>query len=54
METVKILDSKQVMLYVKHGVKPIDIFVDNDKLIYVFTKDETRELYTKWLNRELY
>lgn len=53
MNTVKIVDPKQTMLYIKHGVKPIDIYVENDRIIYVFTKAETRELYTKWLNREL-
>lgn len=54
-ETVRILNPLQVYKYVKHGVKPIDIVADEntEKVMFIFTKEETRHLYTKWLNREL-
>ena len=54
-ETVKIINPAQVLKYMKTGIKPIDVFCDynTDKIVYVFTKQETKELYTKWINYEL-
>lgn len=54
METVKILNLLQVQKYTKAGVQPLRIEIgEGDVLIFVYSKDETRELYTKWKNREL-
>ena len=54
-DTVKIVNLLQVNRYIKNGAKPIDICIGNkDILVYVFRKSDTRELYTKWLNRELH
>ncbi|WP_270940898.1 hypothetical protein [Romboutsia lituseburensis] len=51
---VRILNPKQAGLYVKNGVKPIDLEY-TDALVFIFEKNEiTAELHKKWLNRELY
>jgi hypothetical protein len=52
-ETVNILNTKQAGLYIKNGVKPVDLYWNEGYLVFVFSKDDTRELYTKWLNRTL-
>lgn len=53
METVRILNPKQAGMYVKNGVKPLDL-VFTDVLVFIFPKNKlTAELHRKWLNREL-
>lgn len=47
METIKIVNFKQACMYVKNGVKPIDICY-TDKLVFIFNKDETTEVFKKW------
>jgi len=53
-DTVLIKDPKQQRLYIKHGAKLADIFYSDDRVIYVFFKNATKELYRKWLAHELY
>lgn len=48
-----IKDPKQQMLYIKHGAKLADIFYSNDRVIYVFFKKDTKNLYRMWLDRTL-
>lgn len=52
---VRVINPLQLKLYVKHGVKPIDLFYSEelDKITYVFTVRETQELYKLWCDREL-
>lgn len=50
---VKIVNMKQAHLYIKHHVKPIDVFDSEDKLVFVFDKEKTKDLFTKWCNYEL-
>ena len=56
---VRIVDPKQQKLYIKSGVYPIDMYVtkdlysDNDILVMLFSKEDTKELYIKWKNHEL-
>ena len=58
-EVCRILNQKQQMLYIKHGVYPIDIYTsidaktDNDVVVMIFDRNETTDLYTKWCNHEL-
>lgn len=58
-DVVKIVDPKQQKLYVKNEVYPVDMFTtkdlysDNQILVMLFNKSETRDLYEKWKNREL-
>ena len=55
IKVVNIVNTKQAYQYIKHGLKPVDIYVDevSGKLIYVFDKLKSYELYTKWCNYEL-
>lgn len=41
-----------VVWYLKHGKKPIDIFVHDksNSMMFVFDKTDTAELYTKYLD----
>lgn len=53
-EKVKIVDPKQAMLYMKHGLK-CNCYCDKstERIIYEFNKEETNPLYSLWLKREL-
>lgn len=56
---VKIVDPKQQKLYIKHEVYPVEMFVTKDIktekeiLVMLFSKEETKHLYTLYKNREL-
>lgn len=57
-EICRIVNKKQHDLYVKHKVYPIDMYTSvdakgNDITVYIYLRDETRELYKDWLNYEL-
>ena len=51
-EIVKIINPKQAGLYIKHGIKPIDM-VYTDVLVFIFDKEETNKLYQLWLRHKL-
>lgn len=58
-DVVKIVDPKQQKLYVKNEVYPVDMFTtkdlysDNQILVMLFNREETKDLYIKWKNHEL-
>ena len=57
-EVVRIVNPKQYLLYIKNGVYPIDMYPSldkdgNDIVVYIYLKEETKELYQQWLAREL-
>lgn len=58
-EVSRIVNPRQCMLYIKHGVFPIDIYTSidnktgNDIVVMIFLKDESYPLYQKWCNHEL-
>lgn len=52
-ECVFIANLKQAGLYVKHGAKICDVLWSRDSLVFVFRRDDTRELFDLWCNREL-
>lgn len=58
-EMVRIVNQKQCALYMMHGASLYDIYATNDYktgepiLVYLFSKNETGELYRKWNKREL-
>ena len=56
IKVVNIVNTKQAYQYIKHGLKPLDIYVDEvtGKLIYVFYRLKSQELFTKWVNYELH
>lgn len=58
-DVVRITDPLQCKKYIKNNVYPVDMYVtkdlysDNEILVMLFNKSETRELYVKWKNHEL-
>ncbi len=48
-------DPKQQRLYLKHNAKLADIFYSDmdDRIVFVFWKNGTKDLYRKWKNHEL-
>ena len=51
VDVVRIVNLKQISVYIQNGVKPIDIYF-TDKLVFVFNKNETGELFDRWKNKE--
>lgn len=57
-EVCRIVNPKQRDLYIKHKVYPIDIYSSINKegkdiIVFIFLKEETQELYQKWLDHTL-
>ena len=66
-DVARVEDQKQQKLYIKHDVYPVDMYtttdvvidentgeeVAKDKLIMVFSREESKSLYILWKNREL-
>jgi hypothetical protein len=58
-EVCRIINPKQQLLYVKNGVYPLDIYTSidaktgKDILVMIFSREESRDLYTMWCNYEL-
>lgn len=53
-DEIKIVNQRQVFLYVKHGLQPIRL--ENgygDKLVYVFRRSQSEKLFEKWRKHEL-
>ena len=50
---INIVNTKQAGMYIKNGVKPIDLYWGKDKLVFVFDRNETKELYDLWCKYEL-
>lgn len=57
-EVCRIVNELQYKKYIKHGAYPIDIYPSvtmegKDIIVYIFLKEETKELYQRWVNHEL-
>lgn len=66
-DVARVEDQKQQKLYIKHDVYPIDMYTTSDtvfdettgkeilkdKLIMVFSRNESRDLYILWKRHEL-
>lgn len=66
-DVVRVEDQKQQKLYIKHDVYPIDMYTTSDiilddttgeeilkdKLIMVFSRNESKNLYILWKRHEL-
>lgn len=58
-EVVRVVNDKQFKLYVKNGAYPVDVYSSIDEktgqgiIVYVFKRNDTCDLYKKWLNHEL-
>lgn len=52
---VRILDQRQAAFYWAEGVEPLDIYLTRDfqthkpKIVYVFSREDTKELYEQWI-----
>lgn len=51
-DKIKIVNYKQASMYIKQGIKPIDLYY-TDTLVFVFNRNETKEVYDKWCKYEL-
>jgi len=57
-EVVRIVNLRQLLMYIKHHVYPIDLYTslddyDRDVLVGVFLKKDTEEVYEQWCNHKL-
>ena len=57
-EVYRIINPKQIRLYIKNNVYPIDMYASyddkgNDVTVYVFLREETKDLYQAWLEHKL-
>lgn len=51
----RIINYEQALKYIKNGAKPIRCEVSNlgDRIVFIFTEEDTKELFRKWRNYEL-
>ena len=57
-EVCRIINPKQLDLYIKHILFPIDMYPSvtddgKDIIVYIFLIEETKELFQQWLNHTL-
>ena len=54
-DVVAVQDMWQLVLYMRNGAKPVDLFISNEsqRLVALFLKSETRDLYEKYRRYEL-
>lgn len=57
-DVARVPDRLLQTLYIKHGLRPIDLYssIDNsgkDIIVMLFSKDESSCLYKQWLNHTL-
>lgn len=58
-DVVRIVNQKQVLLYAKNDVYPIDMYTSVDEktnntiLVMIYLKEDTFDVYKKWCNYEL-
>lgn len=53
-DEIKLVNQRQVFLYVKNGLQPIRLESGyDDKLVYVFSRSESEELFELWRKHEL-
>lgn len=52
-ETVRIVNTKQAGMYVKHNIPLIDMFWSKDSLVFVFNREQSKKAYELWCKHEL-
>ncbi len=52
-DTVKIVNTRQAGLYIKNNVPLADLFWSKNALVFVFNREESKEVYDLWCKREL-
>ena len=53
-DTVRIVNTKQAGLYIKHNIPLVDLFWSRDTLVFVFNREDTKAAYELWCRHELY
>ncbi|MCU6733349.1 hypothetical protein [Diplocloster agilis] len=53
-DTVRIVNTKQAGMYIKHNIPLVDLFWSRDTLVFVFNREYTKEAYELWCRHELY
>ena len=58
-KAIRILNANQAAAYIKHGMELLDLWLSKDVntgkpiLVYIFNKEETKEVYDLWCKHEL-
>lgn len=52
-DTVRIVNTRQAGLYVKHNVPLMDLFWSRDTLVFVFDREQSKNAYDLWCKHEL-
>lgn len=52
MEEVRVINIIQAKAYIRNGLQPIRCEVD-DRIVFIFNKEDSKELYQKWKKREI-
>ena len=52
-DTVKIVNTRQAGLYVKHNVPLIDLFWSKDTLVFVIDREQSKIAYDLWCKHQL-
>lgn len=53
-DEIKLVNQRQVFLYIKNGLQPIRLECGyEDKLVYVFSRSKSEDLFEKWRKHEL-
>ena len=58
-DVVRVFDQKQQKLYIKKDVYPVDMYTTTDevthedKLVMLFSREQSKPLYILWKNHEL-
>ena len=52
-DMVYLVNPVQIAKYIKYGITLYDLDESNGRLIGVFSRRETKEVYNKWQNKEI-
>ena len=53
--SIRVLNARQATFYWSHGVEPLDIYLSKHfetgepRIVYVFSREDTKPLYDLWL-----
>lgn len=50
---MRIVNTRQAGLYVKHNVPLVDLFWSRNALVFVFDKEKSKPAYDLWCRHEL-
>lgn len=57
-QSARVPDRRLQTLYIKHGLRPLDLYTSidpegRDIIVMLFDRDESAELYQKWIDHTL-